>query len=168
MGGTNGTAKSRKRNWFYPSSLHAQFHFLFLSSLTAPSSSTPGSSVNGTNATAVATGPCSGVIIDYAVGSVSMIPPLADPQPFRFEATATLQNIGSRTLKVGKTGHLFSTQIFRSLFIPAFSIFNTVHYRAIILQPLSPCSEIFQVPSGGKRESESRWQFESLGQHKGC
>jgi hypothetical protein len=68
----------------------------------------------------------------------------------------------------GEAGHLFSTPFFRSLSIPAFSIFSTVHYRAIILQPLSPSSEIFQVPSGGKKESESRWQFEFLGQHKGC
>ncbi|GAQ85415.1 COBRA-like extracellular glycosyl-phosphatidyl inositol-anchored protein family [Klebsormidium nitens] len=64
-----------------------------------PSSATPGSSVNGTNATSVATGPCTGVVIDYAVNTVSMIPPVADPQPFRFEATATMQNIGSKTLK---------------------------------------------------------------------
>lgn len=69
--------------------------------LAAPGSATSGSSVNATNATSVATGPCTGVVIDYAVNTVSMIPPVADPQPFRFEATATMQNIGSKTLKVG-------------------------------------------------------------------
>jgi hypothetical protein len=136
----------RIANGFIPALFMQGLIFCFLSLLTAPSSSTPGSSVNGTNATAVATGPCSGVIIDYAVGSVSMIPPLADPQPFRFEATATLQNIGSRTLKVEEAGHLFFISIFPFSFDLGCSVLFLSRFFRSLSIPVFPFSFCLGFP----------------------